>query len=428
MNNTSSPLRHGMALLPTNSPPWLHSLREKAEERFFTHGFPSLQEEGWKYTSTAHLRSQSFTSSLPTEATHDALQYIEKYRLPDAETWVFINGYYYSCYPLPSDALSQDSIRMPINTALEKYTETIQTHLSDDEIYPHHGLTYFAMAYFRDGMFISIPSDFIFPHPIQLLHIVTQKETLSPTYHIVCLGKNAQANIIETYVGIKETSYFTTAITKLYLREGSKLEHYKLQIEGNQAYHFGEIVLEQHPFSQFYQYHAAFGGVLAKTEIHSTLGANTQSALHGLHISNGRRHLDTYARVLHTAPHGTTRIQYRGLASERGRGVFSGRIVVEKKAEKTDATLDSHHLVLSPYAEIDTEPHLEIHTDDIKCAHGVTIGQLDMECLFYLTSRGIDESEARALLTLAFANKSLDAVRLSSVHTLLLREWEEISV
>jgi Fe-S cluster assembly protein SufD len=200
-------------------------------------------------------------------------------------------------------------------------------------------------------------------------------------------------------------------VTEITLRENAGLEHTKLQAESSRSYHFGGIYAKQQPASRFCQQHAAFGGLIARTEIHSLLGQGADCELNGLFMASGRRHLDTHTLIRHVEARANSREQYRGIAAERGRGVFAGRIVVDKDAQKTDAAMSSRNLLLSEDAEIDSKPQLEIHADDVKCAHGVTIGQLDAEAVFYLESRGIDRTAARNMLTFGFANEMVEKIR-----------------
>jgi Fe-S cluster assembly protein SufD len=233
---------------------------------------------------------------------------------------------------------------------------------------------------------------------------------------LIVLDRNAEARVVETYAGVADGGYLTAVVTEIVLAENAGLEHSKLQAEADKAYHFGGIYAEQARSARLRQHHSAFGGLLARTEIHSDVGQGAECELDGLFLASGRRHLDTHTLVRHVAPNATTRETYRGIASERGRGVFSGRIVVEKDAQKTDAEMSSRNLLLSDSAEIDAKPQLEIHADDVKCAHGVTVGQLDPNAVFYLETRGIDADSARNLLTFAFANEMVEKIRLESLQ------------
>jgi Fe-S cluster assembly protein SufD len=191
----------------------------------------------------------------------------------------------------------------------------------------------------------------------------------------------------------------------VHLAEGAQLEHCRIQNENNQTFHIALLQAEIAAHAKLTSHQVNFGAALARTDINvRLLGANASVALNGLQFATGNQHHDTHTLVEHVVPHTSSTEDYRGIADERGRVVFNGKVLVHEKAIKTDAQQSSRNLLLANTAEIDTKPELEIYNDDVKCAHGATVGQLDANALFYLRSRGLDEGQARALLTHAFAD------------------------
>jgi Fe-S cluster assembly protein SufD len=165
--------------------------------------------------------------------------------------------------------------------------------------------------------------------------------------------------------------------------------------------------------ARFQHTNLSLGGLLVRNEIHVDLAEAAECSLDGLFVGRGRQHVDNHTMIRHNEPNGVSREHYRGVLTDRARGVFQGRIVVQPKAQKTDAQMNNRNLLLSEDAEIDTKPQLEIHADDVKCAHGVAVGQLDPESIFYLESRGVDQTSARNMLTFAFANTMVEQIRLA---------------
>ncbi|MGZ8218096.1 Fe-S cluster assembly protein SufD [Methylomagnum sp.] len=408
-------------ILPGQDLPWLQALRREASERFAVGGFPSPREEEWKYTNVVALEKKLFKPASGAESGPVDMDLIERYRLNDAISLVFVDGIYQETW---SDlgGLPDGVIVASLADALERCPERVEAHFNRIAAREEHGFTAFTTAYFRDGLFVHVPAGRVLTKPLQMLHISTRADGLSALRHLIVLDRNAEAQVVETYVGVAGVGYLTAAVTELSLGENAGLEHYKLQAETDKGYHFGGVYAEQARSARLRQHNAAFGGLLARTEIHSELRLGAECELDGLFLASGRRHLDTHTIVRHAAPNATTRETYRGIASGRGRGVFSGRIVVEKDAQKTDAEMSSRNLLLSDDAEIDSKPQLEIHADDVKCAHGVTVGQLDANAVFYLESRGIDEPSARNMLTFAFANELVDKIRLDGLKELVRAE------
>lgn len=397
--------------LPGQQVPWLRTLRQRAELRFSLCGFPSPREEEWRYTNITPIEKKRFQPGRVTDSAGfvDA-DVIARQLLSDSWTLVFVDGHFSAEHSTLDDVPAGVEI-LSLATALDQCPERIEPLLQQTTASEEHGFIAFTMAYFRDGALIRIAEGVVLERPVQILHLSTQPDGLAVLRHVIDLGKNAEASIIETYSGTPEAASLTAAVTGISLGENASLDHTKLQAESPKTYHFGGIYTNQQAAARLRQQHAAFGGLIARTEIQSHLGRGADCELNGLFLASGRRHLDTHTLIRHAEPNASSREQYRGIAAERGRGVFAGRIVVEKDAQKTDAAMSSRNLLLSEDAEIDSKPQLEIHADDVKCAHGVTIGQLDAEAVFYLESRGIDPHSARNMLTFGFANEMVEKIR-----------------
>ncbi len=401
--------------LPGQDLPWLRSLRQQAEAVFSQHGFPSPREEAWRYTNVTPIEKKRFLPLTAHPSEPDCGELLARYRLPEAWVLVFVDGLFSAGHSdlagLPGGVLA-----MPMAEALAHHPDRVRASLQAESDGADSRFVDFTNAYFRDGAFLHIGAGIALPRPVQLLHLSTRPEGLSVLRHAVILEHHAEASVIETYAGEDSAGYLTSTVTSLHLGEGARLEHGKFQVESPRSYHFASLVTTQQAASQLRQQHLAFGGLIARTDIHSWLGRDTDCTLDGLFMVSGRRHLDTHFLLRHGAPHARSRAHYRGIAAERGRGVFAGRIVVDAGAEKTDADMSSRNLLLSEDAEIDCQPQLEILTDDVKCSHGVTIGQLEAEAVFYLQSRGLDEVAARNTLTFAFANEQVEKIRLATLR------------
>jgi len=187
------------------------------------------------------------------------------------------------------------------------------------------------------------------------------------------------------------------------------VQHYLIEREHLKAFNVSTLRIEQGRSANVASHSVLLGGGLVRNNVHPVLaGEGGECLINGLFLGTGRQHLDNYMHVEHAAPHCGSRQFYNGILDGQAHGVFHGRIVVHKAAQKTDAKQTNRNLLLSDDAQIDTKPQLEIYADDVKCTHGATIGQIEENALFYLQSRGISESEARKLLLMAFAEECVD--------------------
>ena len=206
------------------------------------------------------------------------------------------------------------------------------------------------------------------------------------------------------------------------LAQNADLTLYKMQCESEKAYHFGGTYVKQARDARFTHHNFAFGGLLARCDIHTDLDHASECELNGLYLGVKRQHIDNHTRINHLKPNAISREFYKGVLDDRARGVFQGRVIVAEDAQKTDSQMNNRNLLLSDDAEVDTKPQLEIYADDVKCGHGVTVGQLDEKSIFYLQSRCIDEETARNMLTFAFANEMVDKIKIKSLHDMVLEQ------
>jgi Fe-S cluster assembly protein SufD len=217
--------------------------------------------------------------------------------------------------------------------------------------------------------------------------------------------------VIEHFVGGTAGECFTNAVTEIEVAAGASVEHYRIQQESPRAFHIGHVNARVQQDGRYASHDIALGASLARLNLGTILqGPGAHVALHGLLAPLASQHLDSHTTIDHAAAHTTSDENYRGIAGERGRGVFNGKVIVRPDAQKTDARQSSRNLLLAAGAEIDTKPELEIYANDVKCSHGATTGQLDAAALFYLRSRGLDEAAARTLLIRAFAESILTSI------------------
>jgi len=421
-------------------PDWLKAEREQARINFNASGFPTVADEAWKYMAPLPLQKRSFmpASDLLPESPESAAGLLEHWLLPDAWVIVLLDGYFAPALSRV-DGLDPRVVLTGLNRALSEFPEHVRLHsqaAQGAEASYRHGLFYFNAAVYTDGLYLEIPSGVVLDRPVQLLHLSTRNEGLAATHNLAVLGDGASAQLIETYVSAPGVACMTSASTRLSLAPSARLEHFKIQAESEQAAHFASLHAEQAPSSVLIQHNITLGGHWVRNDIASELRQGAECRLSGLFLGRNRQYIDNHTRIVHAEPDAVSRQEYRGVMMDRSRGVFQGRIVVAPGAQRTTAAMNSRNLLLSPDAEIDAKPQLEILADDVRCSHGFSVGDLAPESLFFLASRGIDAATARNMLIFAFAHERVERIGLPDLrsrvqeclldsfpHTDIRRDW-----
>ena len=410
--------------LPGQNLPWLQQLRKTGFSKFSATGFPSPREEEWRYTNVSAIEKKLFAPELDFVSAQHNLpaidpSWLKAQQLEEAWSVVLVNGHF-SAELSVLDGLPEGVKVMSMAAALMALPDWLQPYLGQAVQPVEHGFVAFNTAWFTDGIFIHVPTNQVLAKPIQILNIATQADVLATTRNVVVVDCSTETTLIETFVAVTEEAYLSTSVTEVFVGENAKLTHYKCQAESDKAYHFGGTYVKQAQQARFTDHNFAFGGLLARCDIHTDLDQASECELNGLYLGVKRQHLDNHTRINHLQPHGISREMYKGVLDERARGVFQGRVIVAEDAQKTDSQMNNRNLLLSNDAEADTKPQLEIYADDVKCGHGVTVGQLDEKSVFYLQSRCVDEETARNMLTFAFANEMVDKIKIKSLHDKVL--------
>jgi len=274
---------------------------------------------------------------------------------------------------------------------------------------------------------IDVAAGAVIEEAIQVVYVSTTAgaafDTHPRTY--VTLGQNAQAKVIETYVGTGGVS-FTNAVTEVLVAQDAILEHTRIQHESPAAFHIGHLWVHQESNSTYTSTSVQFGAKVGRCDVNVFVdGEHTETWLNGAYVGKGEQTLDNHTRIDHAKPNCHSFEVYKGILDDQSTGVFNGKIFVYEDAQKTDAKQTNQALLLSPRATINTKPQLEIFADDVKCTHGATVGQLREDAMFYLRSRGIDQVQARNLLVYAFVAEVLDKITVDDVREYLERELTE---
>lgn len=391
-----------VAGLPGAGMPWLASLRQQAMDRFVSEGWPTTRMEAWRHTSLAGLAQETFEDGQAVAAS----DLVASLRQSEAGHWlVFVDGRFDAAL---SDvgALPEGVSVQPLSAAIAHHAEEIQSAFGEVE----HGASTEALnlALASDGALIRLARATMLEHPVHLVFVAASARGASFTRNLVIADSAAQATVVEHFVGMDQAANFTNTVTRMSLAQDARITHLKLQQESVKAYHLGTTDVVQSQGSYFASHSMSLGARLSRHGIATRFdGQRCETLFNGLYYVDGRRHVDHHTVIGHAQPRCVSHEYYRGIMADTSHGVFSGRILVSKGADGTDAIQRNDSLLLSRLAKSDSRPELEIYADDVKCAHGATVGQIDKDALFYLRARGLDEAHARDVLTYAFAATSI---------------------
>ncbi len=402
------------------NPRWLRELRKLAMERFTSLGFPTTQNEEWRFTSVTPLTKIAFQiprREIPLRPQGGMLEHLG-IRNWKGYLMVFLNGRF--CRELSLlETLPSGVQLLSLAAALQTQPETLNSYLARCASFDEHPFTALNTAFIQDGAFIFIPKDTVVERPIHLLFVSTSgpDPTMSHPRNLIIAGANSQASILESYAGLNNETYFTNAVTETILEDNALIDHYRLQRESLQSFHFSSLQVHQHRSSNFSTCSITLGGALVRNDVTTVLmGEGAEAYLNGLYVVSGHQHVDNHTQIDHAKPHCSSRELYKGILDQKARGVFNGRIIVRPDAQKTDSKQTNKNLLLSEEALANTNPQLEIYADDVKCTHGATIGQLSADALFYLRARGLGLETARNLLIHAFASEIMRGIKIEPLR------------
>lgn len=397
---------------------WLDAVRSQALQRFAAEGWPTTRLEGWRHTSLATLGTLSFnTVSAPAQGLADRVQAV---RGQEQAHWlVFVNG----CFVPELSAvgtLPQGATVCTLAHAQATQPDLVQQLFGHAE--QGSAVQSLNTALATDGAFIHVRAGVSLEHPVHVLHVASGEAALNVSRTLFLAETGACFTLVEQFIGHESGASLTSTVTLGTVQANAQVTHLKLQQEDDQAWHLGALHVQQEKGSVFNQHAMSFGARLARHDITTQFnGDHCETLFNGLYYVNGKRHVDHATRIGHGKPHGISREYYRGILDDQARGVFTGRILVAPGADKTDAVQRSDSLLLSRLARSDARPELEIYADDVKCAHGATVGQIDPDSLFYLRSRGLDAQSARQVLTYAFAAEAIERIESEALRARVIQ-------
>ena len=392
--------------------PWLRKLRANSFARFCETGFPTTHDEDWRFTNVSSIARTPF--ALAGSGASLSGSDLKPWQMKSAAAQlVFVDGQFVrelSAFGASAEGITVTSLKDEINN----HGQALEAHLGRYLNIQRDPFSALNTAFAEDGALVHLGRGQTLEAPIHLLFVSTPAETPRMVHprNLLIFEQESQATVIEEYVSLGGGTVLCNSATELVAGENSTVSHYMIEREHVHTFNISTLRIQQDRNANFSSHSLLLGGGLVRNNVHPVLaGEGGECLINGLFVGNGKQHLDNYMHVEHASPHCSSRQFYNGILDGHSHGVFHGRIVVHKDAQKTDAKQTNRNLLLSDDAQIDTKPQLEIYADDVKCTHGATIGQIEENALFYLRSRGIDEVSARRFLLRAFAGECLERMK-----------------
>ena len=401
-------------------PTWLRDLRDAGSAAFCEMGFPTATRgnERWKYTNVRPIANQVFgypfgaASNGAMPALPDLDRRLEAVAPLDADQarLVFVDGRPDANNSAPANGTLA---AMDLRSAVESRPDVVRENLAQLARPDEDGFTAVNTAFLGDGAFVHVPDDATGEPIVHLVYVSTERSDPVATHPrtLVVVGRNAELTLIESYVALGAGSYFTNAVTEIVGHDGAKIEHYRYMMESPDAFHVGATRVSLHSDASFTSTSLARGAKVARNDVSVVLDSpGSECTLRGLYITSGSEHIDNHIDVDHATPYTTSAQYYKGVLDGRSKAVFSGRVLIRRAAQKSNAAQKDLNLMLSDGARVNTKPSMEIFADDVKAVHGATAGAIAEDALFYMRSRGVDEEAARALLVQGFANEIIEPI------------------
>lgn len=388
---------------------WLKALRSEALERANARSVPTTRDEDWRFTDLSPLYRLSLRAPDVSTAVDIAPHLIDEAGV----TLVFVNGGYREDLSrgLPDGGLECVRLRGDFTDA-----DWIAAHLGRIAGFEHDAFTAANTAAMQDTLALRLRRGHVLAAPIHCLFLTTEEGVLTHPRVLFVVEPGSEATLVEDHVGATDSAYCSNAVFEIAVGENAGVRHIRLQREGKAAYHIGTSATIVARDGRYGSWSVALGARLSRLNASVRQdGPGTHFEMDGLALLATRQLADTHSFIDHAAPHGTSRQLHKCVVADGAHAVFNGRILVREGAQRTDSAQESRNLLLSDKAKVDTKPQLEIFADDVKCAHGATVGQLEAEEVFYLRSRGLSEPVARNLLTYAFAADIVDRIPVPSL-------------
>ena len=413
---TSAYLQSLLQGQPPASPlSWLNRLRADAVDRVGALTVPTTRDEDWRFTDMSPLTKLSFqpAQGLPEPAAAIS----EPWMLPEAAArLVFVDGVFAPQFSFNRAGITVENLA----EGAVRHAALLQAQLGRHAAFEHNAFAALNTAFLHDGALVVVPRGLALAAPVHLLFIATRKLGASYPRCLVVAEAGSESTLVEDFVSLQDEAYFTNAVTEMVLADNASVQHFRVQREGAQAFHIANCAVSLARSSRYHAVSVGLGARISRLNLGVALAAEgAQCSIDGLALIGDKQLADTHSLIDHALPHCTSRQLHKCIVDDSAHAVFNGNIMVRAGAQRTDSAQSSRNLLLNAKARVDAKPQLEIFADDVKCAHGATVGQLDVDEVFYLKSRGLSETAARNLLTYAFGAEVIERISVATLRNRL---------
>ena len=410
-------LLEGQSQLTASPIKRLNQLRSNAVNQVNTLKFPTKNDEEWRFTDISPLTKISFQPARVASRLQGSD--IEHFYLTEAVTrLVFIDGIYTPHLSTEIAEKSKNSgvVISSLAAASSEDLAAIESHLGHHTELQDDIFAALNTAFLHEGALIIVPRNISAELPIHLLFVTTQKEVSNHPRCLLIAEPGSTVTVIEDYVTLQEETYITNTVAEFVVADNAHVNHIRIQRDSKEAFHMANCCVSLARESRYQSVSVAFGARISRYNLNVLLkDEGAECTADGLALISNRQLADTHACIDHIKPHCTSHQLHKCIIDDAAHAVFNGKIIVRPDAQLTNSTQSNRNLLLTSKARIDTKPQLEIFADDVKCAHGATVGQLDNEEIFYLKSRGLSEITARNLLTYAFGAEVIERIPIASL-------------
>ncbi len=405
--------------ISNNDPDEIRSLRSEAIESFKKQGFPNKKTENWRNTDLAKTLDRDYKILFDPIKENINLDKIFRCQIHNLETdqISLLNGWYVK----DGEALEHHENGMisgSLSAAMKKYPDLISKYFGKYAKHDKDGFIALNTAFAQDGFFLYIPENVQVETPVQMVSIINWDEDLMvQTRNLIILEKNSKLTLVHCDDSTNQQSIFKNSITEVQIGENASLEHYKLQNLNDQSSLINSTYFHQEANSNLISNIITLNGGLLRNYSHVTLdGRGANADVYGVYLMDQKQHIDNQVYIDHAKPDCYSNELFKGILDDEASAVFNGHILVRKDSQRTNAYQNNRNILMTDDAKANAKPFLEIYADDVKCSHGATVGQLDLEQLFYIRSRGICEANARLLLLYAFAAEIIQKVNIDQLR------------
>ena len=399
--------------------PLVNRIRQNALSRFLENGFPTTKMENWRFTNLMPLLNTEFSFDFSNQSRSMDIEKIFTCDVYDLDTFsiTLLNGWFvYKNAPLTK--LSNGTIIGSLAKAMEVYPEIMDQYFGRAAKIEEYGLAALNTAFVQDGIFVYVPDGVEVEKPIQLINIINADHSvfLQPR-HLIIAGKGSKLTLVHCDHSLTHNVSFTNTLMEVFAEEEAVVDHYKIQNKGRNSGLITNSFIHQKKSSHVSTNMITLNGGFTKNILDVQLAEpNCRSDHYGLYLVDSNQHVDNQVYIDHMAADCYSNQLYKGILDDEARAVFSGKVMVRRNAQRTIAHQNNKNILLTDEAKANTQPHLEIYADDVKCSHGATVGQLDPDAMFYLRSRGLCERTARQIMMIAFAGEVVKKISIEALQ------------